>query len=368
MPPMIDWHYPRTDLAQRYMSAFDIGITGALALFAPRRMGKTEFLLLDLAPEAEARGYQVGYCSFWNLQDNPARALRIALESISQKGDWREKWSSYLGVASSEVSATIAGAGFKVQARPVSSTVLQDDLLAMIERFGKLARHKKRTLLLLDEVQHLADTSHASLVATLRTQFEEHRQKLHVVYTGSSRDGLQRMFRDRKAPMFHAAQQVDFPHLESEFVAFMLNAFEQASQRKLSLAQATRIFARMNHNPALFHHLLRHMVIKGVWDISAGYENFRDLVDVEADYKAVWAQCKPIDQAVLRLLVQKTELGLYTDEARRFVGDDVGTEPVSQKAIQNAIDRLRSNQILYSPGRGEWEFEDPGLKDWIAAR
>ena len=50
------------------MNAFATGITGALALFAPRKMGKTEFVLMDLAPEAEERGYQVAYCSFWNLQ------------------------------------------------------------------------------------------------------------------------------------------------------------------------------------------------------------------------------------------------------------------------------------------------------------
>lgn len=78
---MIDWHFPRSHLAQQYMNAFDTGITGALAIFAPRRMGKTEFVLMDLAPEAEARGYRVGYCSFWNLQDNPAKSLRLTLDA-----------------------------------------------------------------------------------------------------------------------------------------------------------------------------------------------------------------------------------------------------------------------------------------------
>ncbi len=365
---MIDWHFPRTSLAHQYMSAFDTGITGALALFAPRRMGKTEFVLLDLAPEAESRGYQVGYCSFWNLQDNPAKALRITLENINKKGDWRGKWASFIGGASSELSASVVGASFKLAASPQATRVEEDDLLAIIELLAKLANQKKPTLLLLDEVQHLANENYASLVATLRTQFDEHRKKLHVVYTGSSRDGLQRMFRDRKAPMFHAAQQVDFPQLESDFVAFMLSAFEEASQRKLALGNATRIFSQMNHNPALFHQLLRHMVIKGIWEIDKGYENFKNLVDVEADYTALWGQCKPLDCAVLTLLVQHSTLGIYSDEARHLVGDEIGTESVSVKAIQNAVDRLRSNQVLYSPGRGEWEFEDPGFKEWILSR
>lgn len=364
---MIDWHFPRSELAQQYMNAFDTGITGALALFAPRRMGKTEFVLLDLAPEAEARGYQVGYCSLWNLQDNPAKALRISLESISKKGDWMDKWSSYIGVAS-ELSANIAGASVKLKTNSHEEKVEEDDLLAIIALLGQLASHKKPTLLLLDEVQHLANESYAPLVATLRTQFDQHRKKLHVVYTGSSRDGLQRMFRDRKAPMFHAAQQVDFPKLESDFVAFMLNAVKQASQQKLALGKATRIFSKMNHNPALFHHLLRHMVIKGIWDIERGYENFKELVDVDADFSALWDQCKATDCAVLTLLAHHSQLGIYSDEARSYIGDEIGVEQVSVKVIQNAIERLRLNQVLYSPARGIWEFEDAGFKEWIQSR
>lgn len=365
---MIDWHFPRNELAKRYMNAFDTGITGALALFAPRRMGKTEFVLLDLAPEAESRGYQVGYCSFWNLQDNPAKALRIALDNISLQSDWRQKWASYIGSAASELSANVAGASVKLKATSVSPVVEEDDLLAIIALFSKFAASKKPTLLLLDEVQHLADDRYAALVATLRTQFDEHRQKLHVVYTGSSRDGLQRMFRDRKAPMFHAAQQVDFPHLESDFVAFMLRAFGQASNRKLALAPATRIFHQMNHNPALFHHLLRHMVIKGIWDIEQGFENFHALIDVEADFSTLWQQCKPADGAVLRWLALSREEGIYSDEARSVMAENIGVESVSVKVVQNAVNRLRANQLIYSPGRGAWEYEDPAFKAWVRSQ
>lgn len=359
---MINWHYPRTPLATGYMDAFSTGITGALALFAPRRMGKTEFVLLDLAPEAERRGYQVGYCSFWNLQDNPAKALRLALESIGQ-GEWKQKLASYVGFGSGEVAAEIGITSLKF--KTAIPKVEEDDLIAIISLLGKLAAQKKPTLIICDEVQHLADPAHAALVATLRTQFDQHRSKLHVVYTGSSRDGLQRMFRDRRTPMFHAAQQVDFPHLDSEFAAFMLNAFEQSSSRKLSLAAATRIFSKMNHNPALFHQLLRHMVIKGIWDIEIGFEHFNELVDVDADYTAIWNQCKSIDRAVLKYLAHRNEHGLYSEHALEVIGNDIGVDTVSVKTVQHAVDRLRANQILYSVGRGVWVFEDPALEAWI---
>lgn len=365
---MIEWHFPRARLAQQYMNAFDTGITGALAIFAPRRMGKTEFVLMDLAPEAEARGYKVGYCSFWNLQDNPAKSLRLALDAIHEKGEWRKKWLSTLGATTTEVSASLAGAAVKIKSPDVKARTEENDLLAIIGSISKLTRQRRPLLLLLDEVQHLANDTHATLVATMRTQFDEHKTKIRVVYTGSSRDGLQRMFRDRKAPMFHAAQEVDFPRLESDFVAFMLGAFEKACQRKLSLAMATRIFVRMNHNPALFHHLLRHMVIQGLWDVEKGYEHFLTLIDVDADCAALWAHCKPVDRALLALLAQMPDLAIYSDETRVRIGEEVGTDSISVKVMQNSIERLRLNQIIYSPTRGEWVFEDQSFKSWILSK
>lgn len=346
------------------MNAFDTGITGALALFAPRRMGKTEFVLADLAVEAELRGYQVCYCSFWNLQDNPAKALHLALEEMNKDRNWQENWTKFRDSVNSEIAASIGGASFKLKSQK-SEKATDDDLIAIITLFKKLARQKKPTLLLLDEVQHLSHDRYGSLVATMRTQLDEHRKKIHVVYTGSSRDGLQRMFRDRKAPMFHAAQQVDFPQLDSNFVAYMLSAFERASKRKISLSKSTHIFKRMNYNPALFHHLLRHMVIKGIWDIEKGYENFLLLVDVDADYKAVWDNLKPIDIVVLSFLVEHSKIGIYSDEARGYVGNELGTDEVAVKTIQNSVQRLRDNQILYSPSRGVWSFEDVQFENWI---
>jgi len=46
------WHFPRKDFADRVMQSFVSGGSTALTLFAPRRTGKTQFLIHDLAPAA----------------------------------------------------------------------------------------------------------------------------------------------------------------------------------------------------------------------------------------------------------------------------------------------------------------------------
>ena len=57
------WHFGRDELATQTLSLLSSGPAQALTLFAPRRTGKTEFLLKDLAPHAESEGHRVIYGS-----------------------------------------------------------------------------------------------------------------------------------------------------------------------------------------------------------------------------------------------------------------------------------------------------------------
>jgi hypothetical protein len=52
--PADPWHYPRPELASKYLQVFDVGLSSARALFAKRRMGKSEFLEQDLIPHCGA--------------------------------------------------------------------------------------------------------------------------------------------------------------------------------------------------------------------------------------------------------------------------------------------------------------------------
>ena len=58
------WHFERTDLAQKLLNAIKLGIVQSFTLFAPRRIGKTEFLEFDFRPALEAHNYKVIYFSF----------------------------------------------------------------------------------------------------------------------------------------------------------------------------------------------------------------------------------------------------------------------------------------------------------------
>ena len=55
------WHFPRAELAKQVLGLFESGLSSALVFFAPRRMGKTEFLRKDIQPLADKKGFETVY-------------------------------------------------------------------------------------------------------------------------------------------------------------------------------------------------------------------------------------------------------------------------------------------------------------------
>ena len=76
-------YFHRPAYAAKLVSSLKDGITHAFTLFAPRRMGKTQFLLKDVAPLAEQQGFNVLYFSFMDAT-NPDSDFQAALFAFAQ--------------------------------------------------------------------------------------------------------------------------------------------------------------------------------------------------------------------------------------------------------------------------------------------
>lgn len=59
-------YFPRSELSDLLIRNLAEGISSAFTLFAPRRMGKTQFLLNDITKSAKQQGFNVFYFSFMN--------------------------------------------------------------------------------------------------------------------------------------------------------------------------------------------------------------------------------------------------------------------------------------------------------------
>ena len=90
------WHYPRTGLADAVLGLFAGGLGSALTFFAPRRMGKTEFLRKDITPAAQARGWGVFYFSFLDEPEDVRAAFVAALGRFVRGDGWLARMREHL--------------------------------------------------------------------------------------------------------------------------------------------------------------------------------------------------------------------------------------------------------------------------------
>jgi len=370
----IQWHYERSTLITTVLSGFEAGLSNTITLFAPRRMGKTEFVLYDLIPAAGEKGYKTLYVSFWENPDDPVSSLIGAVDRAISGSSWlkRRKAPESRSIREVKVGGGVNPAGVVSGQAAVSfndAAVPDSQSLSNLRsKFTRLLAIHPRVLLCLDEVQHLATKeSFEPLVYFLRTLIDEHRERLFVVYTGSSRDGLRQLFSRRKAPLFRSTSQIDLPDLDAGFVQHILSAFQQATGRSLDLAGAMRAFVALNRVPYDFRALIETMILSGETDILAATDRYREVQIEESDYLSTWKSLKSVDRAVLVWLSREREGGLYQEGAKQFVADYVGMElaDVSVHTIQNAVKRLRGEHIC-QVDQGVWDFEDSHFKTWVA--
>lgn len=362
----VDWHYPRDDLTERVMSAFDTGISDTLTLFAPRRMGKTEFVRYDLIPEAAKRGYVPVYVSFWDNRDDPASALLLAIKTTLAERNWWKRATNRLSGAQLSVKGSAMGeveASVSVTAeKPVApdSTTLGE----LRKHFMELVKKNDRILLCLDEAQHLASSSaFENLVFFLRTILDENRETIRVMYTGSSRDGLRKLFSRRKAALFQSSSQIELPTLGSGFIEHMRSCFQQASGRDFSFSEGQKAFSLLNRVPREFRSVIEKMALTGGKDILNEAALAYDDQMEDGSYPAIWKSLKGIDQAVLTWIAYG-RASLYQEACKCYLADQLGVESVETHTVQNSINRLRGDHLSLV-SHGIYEFEDPRFQDWI---
>jgi hypothetical protein len=363
----IVWHYPRTALARTYLQTLDAGLISSLVLFAPRRKGKTEFLLEDLLPAAESAGYRTVYCSMWQNRSDPLAALLASLAQAAQpRGKLYQRLlrpfkKTSLALEIEHVGKLTAEAEFN--ARDGGGTERLQRLPELLD--AVILASKGRVMIAFDEVQHLAKPEFQELVAALRTALDLRKKAVKSVFTGSSRNRLQMMFSQIKAPLFQFSQTTDFPDLGDEFVIFMVAAFQQATQRKLSLVAAHDAFVVLGKTPGLFHDAVERLMKAGGVDIEDVARHVLDESRQASGYAQRLMDMRPLDRAVLRAVV--AQMPLYSEESRSQFSAAIGIEgePLSARQVQVAVDRLLAEQMIYQSGRGRYEIEDHQLAEWL---
>ncbi len=365
-PDSDHWHFSRRRFAEQTLTALTHGPARASTLFGPRRTGKTEFLLKDLAPAAESRGHRTIYVSFWQEPMAPLAALLHALELALKHGSFADRLRRAGHALSPRLQLSIPGIGrAEVDVSALGGTPPGELLLHLDDLLGRVARRGRPTILMLDEVQELAQSEHNKpLVAALRTSLDKRPDDLRAIFTGSSREGLRAMFSARQAPFFHYATPIDLPPLGEPFVDHMLRAMARIAHRRPERAEMVAAFDRLHRNPYYFRTLVETMLMNPRFGTAEAIADVRDRVAAELGYGDIWLALMPLQRAVAHALLSDAQP--FSQASRSVLGERLDEEAPSPSRVQAALRRLQRLGIA-DRQNGSWRLVDPEFAEWIRA-
>ncbi len=254
------WHFERKALTNKLHTAIELEIVQSFTMFAPRRIGKTEFLEYDLKPALEENNYTVIYFSFFSDQDDLMKKFTNTLKQNFKK-------LVFANLKITEISLSWCKISLDSKSEDLDLLQLLTLLAIQSQKEGKT-----KLVLLLDEIQELQNTTRGkNLVAGLRTALDLNKEGISVIFTGSSQDGLRRMFTDRKAPFFHFGMNVQMELFGQEFTDFLADRFYERTNTIIDKDKLYDVFCRFNRITEFIRHLIIKMVLEPELSIEDAY-------------------------------------------------------------------------------------------------
>ncbi len=359
------WHFPRPALTQAYLASLNLGLSSARGLFARRRMGKTEFLVQDFMPAARAGGYTCAYANLWELKTDPATALVSGLHKAIEPKSFAKIWER-LNTPISTIKASgkvtgLAEAGVEAdfeKRQNVAGTLLMEAMTA----FDK---SRKRVVLIIDEAQVLASAENSVFAHALRAALDIRKERLKVLFAGSSETTLRRMFGRASEPFYNWAALEPFPLLGREFVESMVDKVAEISRAPLPLMDALAAFDALKQTPLFFRDYLDRYLTHPFEGSQSALDFTKAKVFNDGEFEKQWMDLLPADQLLL-LFIARGTTDLQGADVRAAVGTSLGLEkPVTASAVQNSLRRLTDKNVVTRIDRGTYCLEDEAFADWV---
>ena len=358
------WHYPRGDFARQTLETLGTGLIRRMALFAPRRKGKTWFLLGDLAPAAHRRHVIPVYASMWDSPDRPHEALIDALTRARDASRKRQGWTTYIGhlkeltLAASPIRATfVPDVGAPQQADSKSLTALETLVRELLER------SHGGVLLMVDEAQHLAtNPAFEPFLARLRTlldTLEASGEGIGTIFTGSSRTDLSELFESPKAPFFRSATVVDLPELGEDYVNFVATKLAGYGV-KVSANSLRESYKRFDHSPYYMNEMAKYLMLRQAKTAKEAEIRVRSDIAANPLFASAWRDASELDRAVFGRIAAGD--AVYSEGSRKLIAAQVGRAELSAWQVQASVKKLvRWGIVSKGPDRGSFRVEDSGF-------
>ena len=362
---MEEWHFPRRKLAEQYLGYLDLGIHSSYAIVAPRRKGKTLFILNDLAPLSIKNDYIPVYATLWQNIDAPHEGLIAALEETIANFSKKNMISRVLQarINKTTVSNELLGkmeiefADNPTASRPKELAYL-DQLLSTLEKKAG----KKTVLLLIDEIQHLATSpAFEPLTKALRSMLDKRQGRIKAIFTGSSRYYMNLLLNKDNTAFYNSVDTLPFPELDDEFLTFLKEKLAKEHSIKASVPSLRKAFTDIDKSPYWMMKLISYLITQKT-TIKQAVAHLIELIEAAEDFPGIAKRMKPIDQIVFLALCE--DENPFGQELMSKIDKETKVKGV-QSNIQRSIKRLIDTSLVSQVKKGDYYIEKPGLKRYL---
>jgi len=365
--------YRRSALASSYCDALEgrglLDATSGLFLAAPRRTGKSTFLREDLVPRMRLRGWEPLYVDLWSdrARDPAELIVSVVRDALARHDGLVLKAAKSVGLDKLNVLGAISLDLSKI-GQPGGAT-LADALERLQQRSGKCLA------LLVDEAQHALSTeAGTNAMFALKAARDRLNQGtkvrgLHLVMTGSNRDKLAHLVLRKSEPFFGAGVTL-FPLLDRGFVEAYAQWLKPqfADGKEFSADTLERAFELVGRRPEMLKRLVGETVaelggaqaLNDLIERNARHLQSRAWQEFESTYNALPLTQRAVLDAIARLSPGYEPFAEVSFDAYQAA---LG-KPLNNSAVQSALDALRDKELIWRAGRGDYAFEDDGLRAW----
>lgn len=366
--------FKRINLAQAYCDSLQgkgiANATSGLFLAGPRRVGKSTFLIEDLIPEAQKRGWLTVYVDLWadKLMDPAVLITESVKTSIIINRGKLTQLTRHVKLQKVSLLKTVE-LDFSKPGLP--------DNITLVDLFNELIRlSNKSVLLIIDEAQHTLTTSHGiNAMFSLKSARDQinisHKTPdLMLVLTGSNRDKLAQLVIKKEQPFF-GSEVTAFPLLGRDYTDFFADKVNKSlvANNQFSKDSMWEAFQLAGHRPEV----LRQMV--GRTAINHGAQSFSALLKQDASicYSQIWEEFEndfnrlfPLHRAILALLIRQGQMwSPFSEESMRYYKQAINEPTLSASSVQTAIQSLREQGFIWQSSRGVYALEDESFAEWF---
>ncbi len=363
------WHFARPVLAKKYLDLFEIGLTSARGLFARRRMGKTEFLKQDLIPAAQKVGYLVVYTNLWELEIDPATALVSEFYKTIEPKGFNRVWTALskpLNIKKVKASGKLVGVGEgAVEADLTETKKTVGSLLS--EAMNTFDKTKYQMILLIDEAQVLAYEENSHFAHALRAALDIRKDRIKVIFAGSSEATLRRMFGVASEPFYNWAPLEPFELLGREFVVSMVERVNKISKYPMDITEALDSFEKLKNTPEFFRRYIECYLSNPEKGSAVALETTRKKVFNDDNFKRQWETLLPADKILLSMIAHG-DSDLHGKRSLQKLSEGLGIDSANKNTTHNALRRLSNKNLITKIEFGIYQFEDEAFVDWVRHR